>query len=334
MTRSVLPTPTASGVSRLHPRNPHQGRYDLHALTVSYPALTQFLRNNPNGDVTIDFADNQAVLCLNAALLAHYYQIKYWQIPPGYLCPPIPGRVDYIHHAADLLAESNQQIIPQGRRVKVLDIGCGANCIYPIIGSRVFGWQFVGTDVDKIAVNSAQMIVQSNPSISKLIKIRLTSSVDDIFTNTIQPSDRFSLTLCNPPFHASQQEAESGSQRKWRNLNKQPKNTQKPHLNFGGQAAELWCEGGESAFLIRMIQQSVAFKSQVCWFTSLVSKEKNLPLLKKQLQREGAVQVKVVSMSQGQKTSRLLAWSFMDKIAQAEWAKNQVQHNITSSFQN
>jgi 23S rRNA (adenine1618-N6)-methyltransferase len=319
MARSVIPT--TSNTSRLHPRNPHQGRYDLQALTGSYPALTQFIRNNPNGEATVDFTDDQAVLCLNAALLAHYYQIKYWQIPAGYLCPPIPGRVDYIHYAADLLAKSNQQVIPQGRRVKVLDIGCGANCIYPIIGARTFGWQFIGTDIDKIAANSAKLIVQSNPSISKLVKIRLNPSAEDIFTNNIQPSDRFSLTLCNPPFHASQQEAESGSQRKWRNLNKQPKDAQKTHLNFGGQASELWCEGGELAFLTRMIQQSVAFNSQVCWFTSLVSKEKNLPQLKNQLQREGAVQVKVISMSQGQKTSRLLAWSFMDKMTQKEWAE-------------
>ncbi|EXJ11283.1 Ribosomal RNA large subunit methyltransferase F [Nitrincola nitratireducens] len=234
--------------------------------------------------------------------------------------PPIPGRVDYIHYAADLLARSNQQIPPQGRRVKVLDIGCGANCIYPIIGARTYGWQFIGTDIDVIAARSAELIVQSNRSISKHIQIRFNASADDIFTNVIQPSDRFSLTLCNPPFHASQQEAESGSQRKWRNLNIKPKGTHKAHLNFGGQATELWCEGGELAFLMRMIQQSARFESQVCWFTSLVSKDKNIPLLKKQLQRVGAVQTQVISMSQGQKISRLLAWSFMDKRAQEEWA--------------
>jgi len=311
---------TTSSAPQLHPRNLHQGRYNLQALTSSHPALASFIRDNPKGDATIDFTDDKAVLCLNAALLAHYYQIKYWQIPDGYLCPPIPGRVDYIHYAADLLAALNQGVPPQGRRVKVLDIGCGANCIYPIIGARSYGWQFVGTDIDVIATRSAQLIVQSNASISKLIKIRLNSSADDIFTNIIQPSDRFSLTLCNPPFHASQQEAESGSQRKWRNLNKKPNDTQKTHLNFGGQASELWCEGGELAFLTRMIQQSVAFESQVCWFTSLVSKDKNVPLLKKQLQRVGAVQIKVISMSQGQKTSRLLAWSFMNNKAQEEWA--------------
>lgn len=311
----------SSGVSSLHPRNPHQGRYNLQMLSTGHPALTPFLRAKPNGETTIDFTDNKAVLCLNAALLAHYYQIKYWQIPDGYLCPPIPGRVDYIHYAADLLASSNQQTIPEGKRVKVLDIGCGANCIYPIIGARSYGWQFVGTDIDVIATRSAQLIVESNPSISKLIKIRLTQSSEHIFTQTIQPSDRFSLTLCNPPFHASQQEAESGSQRKWRNLNKQPKEAHTPNLNFGGQASELWCEGGELAFLTRMIQQSVSFKSQVCWFTSLVSKEKNLPILKKLLHREGAVQIKVIAMSQGQKTSRLIAWSFLDTQSQETWAQ-------------
>jgi 23S rRNA (adenine1618-N6)-methyltransferase len=43
--------------------------------------------------------------------------------------PSIPGRADYIHYIADLLAESNNGIIPRSWD-QGLDIGIGANCIY------------------------------------------------------------------------------------------------------------------------------------------------------------------------------------------------------------
>ncbi|WP_369527369.1 RlmF-related methyltransferase [Shimia thalassica] len=33
-------------------------------------------------------------------------------MPAGYLCPPIPGRIDYIHYRADLFADNHNQEIP------------------------------------------------------------------------------------------------------------------------------------------------------------------------------------------------------------------------------
>jgi 23S rRNA A1618 N6-methylase RlmF len=49
-----------------------------------------------------------------------------------YLCPPFLEETDYIHYIADLLASSNNGIIPK-HAVQGLDIGVGANCIYPIM---------------------------------------------------------------------------------------------------------------------------------------------------------------------------------------------------------
>ena len=84
-------------------------------------------------------------------------------------------------------------------------------------------------------------------------------------------------------------------------------------LNFGGQKAELWCEGGEAAFLANMIAQSKEFATQCLWFSSLVSKKENLPGAKKALSRVGARQVRVIDMAQGNKVSRILSWSFLDE---------------------
>jgi 23S rRNA (adenine1618-N6)-methyltransferase len=296
----------------LHPRNSHQGRYDFEKLCTSCPELAPFLVNNPSGGTTIDFSDSQAVLYLNKALLAHHYQISNWQIPDGYLCPPIPGRADYIHHIADLLTSADNPEVPTGKNVNVLDIGTGANCIYPIIGSRSYGWKFVATDIDPIAVNVAEVIVQSNPQLNDLVKLRLQQDENAIFDGIIGTDDYFDLTMCNPPFHASVAEAQAANQRKRINLNKKKKKSSESGnlRNFGGQNKELWCADGEMGFLTRMINESARYSRQVSWFTSLVSKGENLPQLKKQLTRAGAEKIKIVAMSQGQKTSRLLAWNF------------------------
>lgn len=93
--------------SGLHPRNRHRSRYDFPALIASCPALAPFVKPNAWGDVSVDFADPAAVKMLNRALLQHFYGIEHWDIPADYLCPPIPGRADYLHHLADLLATSN-----------------------------------------------------------------------------------------------------------------------------------------------------------------------------------------------------------------------------------
>lgn len=307
----------------LHPRNLHQGRYDLTALVKTYPALQSHIKLNPRGEETVDFSDDKAVLCLNSALLAHYYQVANWQIPAGYLCPPIPGRADYIHYIADLLAEANQEQVPTGKRVKALDIGTGANCIYPIIGHRSYGWRFVGTDIDPVSVKTATVITQANSCLTKSVKIMLNKTPDSIFNGVIKPSDSYSVTLCNPPFHASMAQAQAGTERKLKNLGKS-KITQagsKSKLNFGGQNAELWCEGGELRFLKDMATESKEFAQQVCWFTSLVSKGDNLKALQQHLTEQGAKQIRVIPMAQGQKISRVLAWSFLTSEEQQEWAR-------------
>lgn len=296
---------------KLHPLNPHRGRYDFAALLESYPDLETFLVENPAGDRSIDFSDQAAVLALNKALLAKFYGVERWMIPPGYLCPPIPGRADAIHYLAELLAKSNDGEIPRGKKVRVLDIGTGANCIYPILGCRSYGWQFMASDIDRTAVKTARLIVESNPCLANRVKIVEQREKDAIFRGVIRKGDRYDLTMCNPPFHSSVEAAKAASERKRSNLDRGKgtrSETNRSRLNFGGQDAELWCPGGELQFIKQMIRESVDYREQVGWFSSLVSKSENLPALKAELKGCGASRIEVLEMSQGQKVSRLLAW--------------------------
>ena len=303
--------------NKLHPRNLHQGRYDLEALSETLPELKSFLFTNDYGNLTLDFANPKAVKSLNQALLKHFYQVDFWDIPDGFLCPPIPGRADYIHHLADLLAQSNGGRSPKSAKINVLDIGTGANLIYPILGNSIYDWNFVGSELNPKAIKSAEQILVKNPQFQGKIELRPQPDSSKIFSNIIQPEEFFDLTLCNPPFHESAQAAQQGSQRKVRNLTGKP--VAKAELNFGGQAAELWTEGGELAFIRKMIAESLLFKNQVFWFTTLVSKSEHLKSIQIELQKVGVAEQKIIEMAQGNKKSRLVAWTFLTEKQQASW---------------
>ncbi|MFA0471844.1 23S rRNA (adenine(1618)-N(6))-methyltransferase RlmF [Vibrio sp. 10N.222.51.E8] len=325
----------------LHPRNQHTGRYNFELLVAALPELKEHLIKNPVGEDTINFSDPLAVKLLNKALLAHHYGVKHWDIPAGYLCPPIPGRADYIHRVADILNSDGQGEPYNHASVKALDIGVGANCIYPIIGATEYKWRCTGTDVDSVSIKTANFIAESNPNLKDKIRARLQADSESIFKGVIKDNERYDVTICNPPFHSSLEEAEKGSQRKLDNLaanrakkagqsfkpemNKKPvkldKSTKqdKPTLNFGGQKAELWCPGGEAAFIMKMARESQLFATQVLWFTTLISKKDNVDMVRSELGKLRAKQVKVVEMSQGQKVSRFIAWTFMDDEQRQEW---------------
>lgn len=292
----------------LHPRNRHRNRYDFQQLIKTCPDLAPFVQINKYNDESINFFDPAAVKMLNKALLQHYYEINYWDIPAGYLCPPIPGRADYIHHIADLLGEKNKGKIPMGSQVKCLDIGVGANCVYPIIGRKEYGWSFVGSDIDPVAVASANKIIESNPTLKDHVEIRLQNNPANIFNGIFQQGERFDLTICNPPFHSSAEEAQTGTMRKLKNL--KGKKTNKPVLNFGGQNKELWCEGGELRFVQNMVKESQQFADACSWFSTLISKEANLKGVYHAVERVKAKEVRTIQMGQGNKKSRIVAWVF------------------------
>ncbi len=325
--------------SGLHPRNKHRGRYNFEKLVQSNAKLAEFVKLNAYNDTSIDFANPQAVKALNQALLKQFYNIANWDIPAQYLCPPIPGRADYVHYLADLLASTNGDVIPYGESIRVLDIGVGANAIYPLIGYREYGWHFVGADIDPIAIANAQRILDANIMLSEVIKLRLQATPTNIFKGIVQQNETFDITMCNPPFHASLNDALTGTQRKLRNLAlSQNKNITRENipqsrasnktvdktsaLNFGGQGAELYCDGGEEAFVIRMINESVLIKNQCFWFTSLISKATTLPAVYRALKKANALEIKTIDMAQGQKKSRLVAWTFLNADQQCNWHRN------------
>ena len=301
----------------LHPRNKNLERYDLEALMAVMPGLREFVVPNKYGADSIDFAHPVAVKLLNRALLYHYYGIQHWDFPDDNLCPPIPGRADYLHHIADLLSENNFGNVPTGEKIVCLDIGVGASCIYPIIGVTAYGWNFIGSDIDPRSIESARTIVEANASLKGKIECKLQANPKDFFYGILGKEDKIDVSICNPPFHSSTEEAKKGTRRKVKNLKGERENN--PTLNFSGLNNELIYDGCEHKFIHNMIRESKKFASNCLWFSTLVSKQSNLKGIYNALKEQEVSHFKTIPIGTGNKSSRIVAWTYLNKEARKQW---------------
>jgi 23S rRNA (adenine1618-N6)-methyltransferase len=293
----------------LHKNNLHKNGYDLEELCEMNTLLKEFVFTNKYGIETIDFSNSKAVKCLNVALLKKHYGITNWGFPDENLCPPIPGRVDYIHHLADLLNESNIS-----KDIKIIDIGTGATCIYPLLGNSVYKWKFLGTDIDEYSLQNAQRIIDKNDLCSE-IELQFQPDESHIFKKILNEDLKFSATMCNPPFFKSKEEAMGANKRKLKGL----KQKSTDGRNFSGNSNELWYIGGEKAFVHTYLYESSLFKKQCFWYTTLVSNKDNLKSMYASLEKLGATEIKTIPMHQGNKVTRIVAWTFLTEKEQKEW---------------
>jgi len=291
----------------MHRLNRFRDGYDFTRLVTAHPPLAPFVVQSPRGEPTITFADPDAVLALNQALLKEAYDLK-WSLPPGALCPPVPGRLDYVHHLADLLGGGDAADAPRGPDIAILDLCAGANCILPLLGASEYGWRYVATEANQASHRWARQIVRINPGVARLIEGRHQPDPRLCFAHVTTASERFAACTCNPPFHPSHEVAAAGSARKRRNLKL---GRDAAALNFGGTSDELVCEGGEVGFIERMIAESATRPELCVWFTTMVSKSANLLALRRALQKTPATLVRTVDVAHGQKKSRMLAWTFV-----------------------
>ncbi|VDB92841.1 Bgt-4205 [Blumeria graminis f. sp. tritici] len=84
-------------------------------------------------------------------------------LPQDRLCPP---RVSYIVWIQGLLDSSNDSCRGtniSSRHIIGLDVGTGASCIYPLLGSTMrSNWQFIATEVDEKSLEFARANIELN----------------------------------------------------------------------------------------------------------------------------------------------------------------------------
>ena len=296
----------------MHKNSFHNKKYDFDVLVQNHEALRPHVFVNDFQTQTIDFSNPKAVKALNTALLFTHYKVKYWDFPDENLCPPIPSRADYMHHLSDLLRRSHVET-----DINILDVGVGASCIYPLIGNALFNWKFVGVDIDEKSLQIAKKIIDKN-FLANVIELRRQNDSQNILKGIIKPSDKFAASVCNPPFFKSQADALDATKTKLKGLGKQTDNVIR---NFSGTPKELCYTGGEKAFLHNYLYESSHYKQQCFWFTSLVSNISHVRSMEASLKKLGATEFQVLDMIQGNKVSRVVAWSFLTKAEQKDWSE-------------
>ncbi|KAJ2826519.1 Methyltransferase-like protein 16, partial [Coemansia erecta] len=231
-------------------------------VASKFPELQEHLiqETNSNDHYTLDFQDPLAVRTLNRALLHVYFDLQI-HLPRTNLCPTVANRLSYVEWInsailCDFYPSTN-------RVVRGLDIGCGASCIYPLLGSRVLqGCSFVGTDVRADSISIARDNVRANglePRIQLFLNKRINTTLpfddhDDadnagFFSQLPVDADGsvFTFSMCNPPFYSDHAERE-----RLRGFKEHG-----PGLNTCGEDEELYTLGGEQGFLGRMVDESI-----------------------------------------------------------------------------
>ncbi|GAX84031.1 hypothetical protein CEUSTIGMA_g11455.t1 [Chlamydomonas eustigma] len=158
-----------SNNARMHPSNRYyREEPDFAGLARDYEEIRQYVTFGPDGRAHYDFTSWEATRQLTATLLSQDFGVSWW-LPEGQLVPTLTNRANYIHWINDLLQLSS----PEGtKKVRGLDIGCGANFIYPLLGAAIYGWKMVGCDVTDVALQWSRRHVTSNPDLAPLLEVR------------------------------------------------------------------------------------------------------------------------------------------------------------------
>ncbi|KAK2714144.1 U6 small nuclear RNA (adenine-(43)-N(6))-methyltransferase-like isoform X2 [Artemia franciscana] len=242
-----------------------------------------------SGKATLDFKDQEAVACLTSSLLFRDFQLRV-HLPPGRLIPTLPLRLNYLLWIEDLIS-----LLPVEYHENVcgVDIGTGASCIYPLIGSKKFGWKFLATEIDAENFEYARKQVQDNylEDYIKVIKVNGVESLRNIVGN-----QSFTFTMCNPPFYAEDNE-------------KQKNNRPSPRHDYGGQEMEVAVEGGEVSFVKKIVEESKFLRDQILIFTTMLGHKVSVKPVKRLCEAAGA-SVCTTEFCQGRTMRWGVAWTF------------------------
>lgn len=220
------------------------------------------------------------------------------KLPKGHLCPAIPNRLDYIHLIEDLLLDQGIDFFTE--RILGLDIGAGASAVYPLLACSMHeNWKFTATEVDSEAYQwASENIVQNG--LDDRIKVILNKPDDRLLLNCQGVSMHF--CLCNPPFYSGREEIQE---------KRQLKQSQPQTIFEYTDSESIFSEGGEVAFIARIIRESCENSMNFYWYTALVGIKADLLRLRSILRECLSVtQVKVMSSQVGRTKRWILAWSF------------------------
>ena len=243
--------------------------------------------------------------------------------------------------------EENDNILKK-LHFRGIDIGTGASCIYPLLLSSIFSkdWMFFATEIDPISFRSAQKNIDANKlqhkiqislvpqtkekeepkfaqelqstetqptSFSTLLTKYQTSQVQGPVYNAIEaaiqlydePKIQFDFCMTNPPFYSKPSHCQT------------PRSGDLRARTAMTTLESLYPRGGEKAFILDMINDSLTSRNQITWYTSLIGQKSTLDYIEKTLLKLGfsRANVRIAQFVQGKRGIQrrwAIAWTFME----------------------
>ncbi len=293
----------------MHARNRFRDGYDFQQLVAASPLLAPFVKLNAYGDVSIDYAVLAAVAALNRALFTSAYGADELGCAARLFVSPVPGRSDYLHHLADPLAGRDPSAIPRGPSVATRHRCRRQLRLSPSLAQAATAGAS-SARTSSVACEWARKLAKANTAVADLIECRLQPSPTDCFNGVVVPGERFTASMCNPRRSTYRPrtrppQPDAAAESRW------PPASGGAHVKLWWVGGRTLCDGGELGFRAADDHQSSAVPDRCRWFTTLVSKS-GIPAssLRGAATRKLA-DVKTIGMGQGQKQSRILAWTFI-----------------------
>jgi len=287
-------------------------------LAAASPAHADLAAALAAGGGRLDFSDPAAVAALSRALLMRRFRLDGWTCPVGALVPPIAARAAYLRRMGLIVGGGS----PPPRSLAVLDVGCGANLIFPLLAaSPVFGWSATGLDVTPAALAGAAANLALNSSLAG--RVRLVAGdpagrppiLEPVFgagaswaAAAAAAGDArfpFDFSVCNPPFFESAAARAATA--------KDP-GAPRGGGHAGSAAETVWEGGGEAGFVCALAAESAGHAHRVTWWSSMLGRKASLTAVRGVLKGlSPAPEVRTFTLAEGggRTTRWVVAWSWV-----------------------
>ena len=231
---------------------------DFLILIKEFPELKKYIikHNDNKEEFSFDWSNNDLSLLMTKSILKYYFNIQYYDIPKGFLIPPIPSRLNYLNLIHSLIKDIKEE------NIIGIDIGTGANIIYPILGNSVYNWKFICTEINNESYNNARIILQKN-NLEEDINLIKQDNKNNIFLGILNRENKYSFSMCNPPYYDYEQEIKIEDKKR------------DSEFNFD----EVYYKEGELGFFQRYLEESICYKKNIFLYTILIGKKSNSEII-------------------------------------------------------
>jgi len=161
---------------------------------------------------------------------------------------------------------------------------------------------FIGTDIDEKSFFYAQKNISLN-GLQNRIKLLKTSPDGPLIPLDELKMQQVDFTLTNPPFYPSASSLNESAIQK----------SLPPSSVCTGSPSEMIYPGGETAFVSRIITESLSMKHRVQWYSSMLGLYSSISAIINLLKSHSITNYAVTEFIQGSRTRRWgIAWSFGD----------------------